>query len=188
MKRTLTAAVALGIGLGMAGLAQAQMNTSPATPSNPTMTTPSPSSGATGAISTQNPGTTTAPGTNGTYGNSNQMNQAPQANAQTNQYDQGTQQTSEPQVEQAQQQLKSAGLYRGAVDGIVGPETQTALTRFQRQQGLPQTAQLDQQTMNRLMGADSGANNALQPSAQQPSSTGTQPTTPATAPGGLSNH
>jgi multidrug resistance efflux pump len=55
------------------------------------------------------------------------------------------------QIQQAQQQLKSAGLYRGAIDGVMGPETQTALSQFQREEGLPQTAQLDQQTMSRLM-------------------------------------
>ena len=66
---------------------------------------------------------------------------------------QARQQVSQPQIQEAQQQLKSAGLYRGAVDGVMGPETQTALSQFQREQGLPQTAQLDQQTLSRLIGA-----------------------------------
>ena len=62
------------------------------------------------------------------------------------------------EVEQAQQQLKSQGLYRGQVDGILGPETQTALMQFQRKEGLPQTAQLDQQTLDRLNGGTAGSN------------------------------
>ena len=57
------------------------------------------------------------------------------------------------EVQQAQQQLKQQGLYNGAVDGVVGPETQTALMKFQHEQGLPETAQFDQPTMDRLMGA-----------------------------------
>jgi peptidoglycan hydrolase-like protein with peptidoglycan-binding domain len=74
-----------------------------------------------------------------------------------NQMNQGTQQTSQSQIEQAQQLLKSAGLYHGAVDGVVGPETQTAVIAFQREQGLPQTAQFDQQTLSRLGGSNTGA-------------------------------
>jgi peptidoglycan hydrolase-like protein with peptidoglycan-binding domain len=65
--------------------------------------------------------------------------------------------TSPSQVLQAQQELKSQGLYRGAIDGVVGPETQTAVSQFQKQQGLPQTAQLDQQTLDRLNGSNAGA-------------------------------
>jgi peptidoglycan hydrolase-like protein with peptidoglycan-binding domain len=101
---------------------------------------------------TQNP--VMAPGSPSTYGAQN-----PQASTQMGQPSQGAQQVSQPQIQQAQQQLKSAGLYRGAVDGVMSPETQTALSRFQREQGLPQTAQLDPQTLARLMnGSNSGVN------------------------------
>jgi peptidoglycan hydrolase-like protein with peptidoglycan-binding domain len=189
MNRTLTAAVALAAGFGMAGLAQAQMNTGTATPSNPMMTQPQ-SPGASGTPAAQNPDTITAPGSaTNTYGVS------PQASSQTNQMDQGTQ-ASPPQIQQAQQQLKSAGLYRGAIDGVMGPETQTALSRFQREQGLPQTAQLDPQTLGRLsgptpnpngqtMGGQSSAPQSMGP--QYPA--GTQnPAAPNTAmPGGTNN-
>jgi peptidoglycan hydrolase-like protein with peptidoglycan-binding domain len=149
MYRTLTAAVALAAGLGMAGLAQAQMN-STATPSSPMTTAPSASQP--GMSGTQNPQTMSVPGQTSTYGSSpqanmNQMNQGPQG---------AQQQASQSEIQQAQQQLKSQGLYRGAVDGIMGPETQTAVTAFQRQQGLPQSAQLDQQTLDRLNGSGNG--------------------------------
>jgi hypothetical protein len=154
MNRTLTAAVALAAGLGMVGLAQAQTSSSP-------MTT-APSASQPGMSGAQNPQTMSAPGQTSTYGQ-----QGPQANAQSNQQ-QGTQQASQSQIQEAQQQLKSQGLYRGAVDGIMGPETQTAVMAFQRQQGLPQTAQLDQQTLSRLSGSNSDQSN-----------TGTQNMTPS---------
>jgi peptidoglycan hydrolase-like protein with peptidoglycan-binding domain len=141
MNRTLTAAAALTAAHGTAGLAHAQSST---------MQPTSPSTGMTAPSGTQNPAT--APGPTSTYGA-----QSPQASTQMGQ-PQGAQQVAQPQVQQAQQQLKSAGLYSGAVDGVMGPETQTALSRFQREQGLPQTAQLDQQTLDRLNGSNPGAN------------------------------
>jgi peptidoglycan hydrolase-like protein with peptidoglycan-binding domain len=62
-------------------------------------------------------------------------------------------------IQQAQQELRAKGLYHGVVDGRMGPETQTALSEFQRQEGLPQTAMLDQQTVNRLIpGSSPGTN------------------------------
>ena len=138
MTRTLTAAVALTAALGMAGLAHAQSSAGPSTaPNTMAPSTPSTNMNAPTAAPTQNPASMSAPGTNGAaYG----TQQDPQANAQPmNQMDQGTQ-VSQSQIQQAQQQLKSAGLYRGAIDGVVGPETQTALSQFQREQGLPQSA------------------------------------------------
>lgn len=57
------------------------------------------------------------------------------------------------QVMQAQQALKQKGLYTGPVDGKVGPETRSAISQFQKQTGLQQTAQLDEQTMDNLQGS-----------------------------------
>ena len=168
MNRTLTAAVALAASLGMAGLAQAQMNTSPATPSSPAMS-PNTGSGMTGApAGAENPSMMGTPGANSTTGASN-----PQASTQPGQMGQGGQQSSQAQIQQAQQQLKTQGLYRGTVDGVMGPETQTALSKFQQKQGLPQTAQLDPQTMSALMGqGGAGANGAGPTGTQQPSDAG----------------
>jgi peptidoglycan DL-endopeptidase CwlO len=126
MNRTLTAAVALATALGMAGLAHAQSSTAPS-PSTQ-MTPPA------------------APNTM----------PSPQTTAPSSSMDQSGQQTSQSQILQAQQALKSQGLYRGAIDGVDGPEMHAAVTQFQRQQGLPQTAQLDQQTLERLNGSNTG--------------------------------
>jgi putative peptidoglycan binding protein len=155
MKRTLTAAVALTAALGMAGLVHAQSNAGPSTsPSTLSPSTPSTTNNPpmTSQGATQNPAPMSTPGSVGRYGQQN-----PQANAQS--MNPGVQQVSESQIQQAQQQLKSAGLYRGQVDGVMGPETQTALSRFQHQKGLPETAQLDQQTMNQLMSNSGGSQN-----------------------------
>lgn len=89
------------------------------------------------------------------------------------------QQASQPEIQQAQQQLKSQGLYRGAVDGVMGPETQTALMAFQREHNLPQTAQLDQQTLSALNGGSTSG--AGMTGGTPPSTTGT---TGAQRPGG----
>jgi peptidoglycan hydrolase-like protein with peptidoglycan-binding domain len=56
------------------------------------------------------------------------------------------------EVRQAQQQLKSDGLYKGALDGIMGHRTRLAIARFQQKNGLPRTARLDQRTLDRLTG------------------------------------
>ena len=150
MKRTLTAAVALAATMGMAGLAMAQ-GTAPGapttTPQNPGMSPASPSTGT--------PGMTT--GSSGNYQQPGALgnNQAMQGQPGTSP---SGQQTSPASIQQAQQKLKSQGLYNGAIDGIVGPGTQSALMQFQRSQGLPETAQLDAQTLGRLSGQNTGAN------------------------------
>jgi peptidoglycan hydrolase-like protein with peptidoglycan-binding domain len=169
MNRTLTAAVALAAGLGMAGLAQAQMSTSPTNSANPaTPSSPTPS------VTTQSPNAQNPSA--GTYGT-----QGPQASSQTNRG--GQQNVSQSEIQQAQQQLRSQGLYNGAIDGLVGPETQTALSQFQRQQGLPETAQLDQQTLDRLMSGNSSTSSGstqtqgMRPTGAMNPATGPQPTT-----------
>ena len=56
------------------------------------------------------------------------------------------------EVRMAQQRLHGAGLYRGAIDGRMGPGTRRAIARFQRMQGLPPTAHLDWRTRSALLG------------------------------------
>jgi peptidoglycan hydrolase-like protein with peptidoglycan-binding domain len=75
---------------------------------------------------------------------------------------------SQPSIQQAQQQLKAQGLYNGPIDGVIGPETKQALSQFQQQNGLPQTATLDQQTMSRLMAPGSNPPASMSGSTQQP--------------------
>jgi peptidoglycan hydrolase-like protein with peptidoglycan-binding domain len=53
-------------------------------------------------------------------------------------------------VKEAQVKLKQDGLYHGRIDGIIGPQTRRALTDFQKREDLPQTAALDQQTLQKL--------------------------------------
>jgi peptidoglycan hydrolase-like protein with peptidoglycan-binding domain len=67
------------------------------------------------------------------------------------QYGQATQREADMStVRQVQQHLRAQGLYRGQIDGLFGPQTQQALSEFQQRNGLPQTATLDDATMNRI--------------------------------------
>ena len=50
----------------------------------------------------------------------------------------------------AQLELKRLGHYNGAIDGIVGPDTQNALRRFQLSQNLAQSGVLDNATLGKL--------------------------------------
>jgi peptidoglycan hydrolase-like protein with peptidoglycan-binding domain len=183
MNRTLTAAVALAAGLGMAGLAHAQSSAGPSTTPN-TMNPSMPSTQMTPPTSAQNPTAMQNPGTmsNPGYGTRPQatsqqyQGQGQYQNPAQGQMNQGmAQDLSQSQIEQAQQQLKSQGLYNGAIDGIVGPETQNALLQYQRGQGLPETAEFDQQTLGRLMGPPSGA------AQNMGAATGSQPMTGTTS-------
>ena len=55
----------------------------------------------------------------------------------------------------AQVELRDQGLYKGSLDGILGPETKRALGQFQKNTGLGRTASLDAPTWEALTG-DSG--------------------------------
>jgi peptidoglycan hydrolase-like protein with peptidoglycan-binding domain len=61
------------------------------------------------------------------------------------------------QVRQAQQALKDKGYDVGAVDGQMGPHTQSALNQFQQAQGLPQSGDLDTQTLAALGVSEAGS-------------------------------
>jgi hypothetical protein len=54
------------------------------------------------------------------------------------------------EVRQAQQKLNDMGYDAGHVDGIMGAETRSAISNFQRSEGLAATGQLDKQTMKAL--------------------------------------
>lgn len=49
-----------------------------------------------------------------------------------------------------QGKLQQQGLYHGAVDGIVGPETKAAVHSYQQSQHLTPTGHLDSATLNSL--------------------------------------
>jgi Putative peptidoglycan binding domain len=53
-------------------------------------------------------------------------------------------------IENVQAALRNQGFYRGTVDGLVGPETRSALATFQRSHGLVATAAIDQPTLAAL--------------------------------------
>jgi peptidoglycan hydrolase-like protein with peptidoglycan-binding domain len=56
----------------------------------------------------------------------------------------------------AQLELRNRGLYKGSLDGVLGPETKQALRRFQRNNGLSQTAAVDRQSWEVLTGDTGG--------------------------------
>jgi N-acetylmuramoyl-L-alanine amidase len=49
-----------------------------------------------------------------------------------------------------QRQLRRAGYYHGAIDGLIGPQTRAALARFQAQNGLYVTRAVDGPTLAAL--------------------------------------
>jgi peptidoglycan hydrolase-like protein with peptidoglycan-binding domain len=59
-------------------------------------------------------------------------------------------------VRNIQGRLKQLGYYSGGIDGVWGPEMQSALARFQQGQGLQATGQINPATVT-AMGLD--ANN-----------------------------
>ncbi len=59
---------------------------------------------------------------------------------------------SKDDVRWAQVELRNLGLYNDSLDGVIGPETKQALAAFQKANGLKQTATLDQQTADALIG------------------------------------
>jgi hypothetical protein len=59
---------------------------------------------------------------------------------------------SRAEISDVQQKLQADNLYRGKVDGMLGPETRRAIADYQKQNGLRVTANLDQQTRDSLLG------------------------------------
>jgi peptidoglycan hydrolase-like protein with peptidoglycan-binding domain len=66
------------------------------------------------------------------------------------------QQQASADTREAQQQLKSLGLYDGAVDGVWGPETQAAVERYQRERGLAASGRIDAATRTSLAETTAG--------------------------------
>jgi peptidoglycan hydrolase-like protein with peptidoglycan-binding domain len=64
---------------------------------------------------------------------------------------------SQDDIRQAQEALQDQGLYHGQVDGKWGPQTKQAVSQFQKKNGLKQSAQLDQQTLDDLQNNSSGS-------------------------------
>jgi len=157
MQRMLTAAAIMALVTASgAGVTLAQTSTTPVTP--PASSTMAPT--APGTASTNFPAATQSP----TAG-------MPSAQA--------VDPRSPSTIKQAQQVLQSQGLYQGPIDGVMGPETHTALSHFQRSNGLTQSAELDSATMQRLLGNESPGTSP----AMRPPVTGAAPSNMATPPG-----
>jgi Putative peptidoglycan binding domain len=50
-------------------------------------------------------------------------------------------------TENVQMALRTQGYYHGAIDGLIGPQTRSALAQYQRSNGLVVTAAIDQPTL-----------------------------------------
>jgi hypothetical protein len=53
-------------------------------------------------------------------------------------------------IRQAQKRLQEAGFAPGDIDGVLGPQTRTALRQYQAKHGLPKTGDLDEATLRAL--------------------------------------
>jgi len=88
---------------------------------------------------------------------------------------------SKDDIRQAQLELRNMGLYNGSLDGVIGPETRRGLVQFQKDNGLHQTATLDPQTMNALVGNPGIGQGSSMP----PNTGGTKPMTNSDGANGL---
>ena len=141
MKHAMTAALSMALALGLAAAAQAQGNYG----SRNDMGNAPPSAANGAAMQNTAPGAemqNTAPGAE-TQGNEAMPMHRTAAKASRNR----------AEIKQAQEQLKSQGLYHGRIDGIVGHRTREAIKDFQARNGLHRTARLDRNTLDRLMGS-----------------------------------
>lgn len=91
------------------------------------------------------------------------------------------------EVRQVQQQLRDQGLYQGQIDGNLGPETKQALGKFQKKNGLNQTATLDQATMDKLLGNTGAGQGSSAPPTFDHGTGSTANPQPGTS-GGLGDH
>ena len=141
MNHAFKALVMLALGAGLATAAQAQgTNTQ-----NGTAGATTPNSAPTAAMPSTPPATApTAAAPSATAPSPRPARMARSATKPT---------LSRNEVREAQEQLKSEGLYRGRIDGVMGHRTHLALSRFQQRNGLHRTASLDPMTLNRLLGS-----------------------------------
>jgi len=59
-------------------------------------------------------------------------------------------QSTDSDVASAQERLSRQGYYRGEIDGVLGPSTQRAIARYQRDTGLRETGTLTSETLRSL--------------------------------------
>jgi peptidoglycan hydrolase-like protein with peptidoglycan-binding domain len=165
--RKLTLATVSAIALGIAGAGPLYAADNGA--ANPAPTTQTPASGA------MQPATPQAGDTmqqaSPQAGASSQQTPSMSGNNQYNNPDQASASQSSPpwgrmsqaDVRQMQQKLQQDGLYRGKIDGLVGPGTQQALRTYQGRNSLPVTGTPDPQTMASLNAGATGIGSSTPP-------------------------
>ena len=82
------------------------------------------------------------------------LNKSSVEDVRTSPNDQGTSTVDKKFILQAQRQLKQLGYNPGPVDGLWGTKTKRAVKRFQQDNSLPATGDLNHVTMRQLMSAD----------------------------------
>lgn len=85
---------------------------------------------------------------------------------------QGAAAADETSIRQAQQALKDKGYSVGQVDGKMGDNTRQALMKFQQDQGMQATGQLDQQTIAALESQSGSSTQQGQVPSSEPSAGG----------------
>ena len=88
-------------------------------------------------------------------------------------------------VRQAQERLNQLGYDVGEPDGIWGPQTQAALEKYQEEQGLSTSGELDSQTIAKL-GIDSVGGSGTAAGASSPSMSGSSSSPSSPSMGGSS--
>jgi hypothetical protein len=149
MTHALRLSTALALSMGLCGAVLAQNTAAPGAATPPeqvqqTPATPDTNAGVPKEQMQQGAGT---PSPNSPNTNLNTNAGMPNT---TGKYDQEAN-LSPDTVKEAQQQLKSGGFYKGAIDGRIGPETRDAVRKFQQQQGLSASSKLDQETLRQLI-------------------------------------
>jgi len=90
------------------------------------------------------------------------------ANARTPENQRGAGGPTNQQVREAQEKLKDLGLYQGRVDGLYGRHTIAAVDKFQSDNKLPRTGELNGATEQRLQTAQANQRQNRPQTAQQP--------------------
>ena len=86
-------------------------------------------------------------------------------------------------TQQVQERLQQQGIYRGRVDGVWGPGTESAVRSYQQQHNLNATGKLDVDTLSSLeLGTNPNYGSAQQPGDQRYGSNTNAPPDAATQP------
>jgi His-Xaa-Ser repeat protein HxsA len=139
----LIAGPVLAQGTGSGSSAPSGGSSGSSSPSTPQATSPPSSSGSSGSGTTSSPSTSTMP--------SSKSQPSAQSGSGTGTKMGATDmKAGSEEVKKVQKALQEKGADPGPIDGILGPKTQSALRTFQKEQKLPETGQMDTQTLAKL--------------------------------------